>query len=122
MRIGELSRKSGMAASAIRFYEEQGLLPPPLRAANGYRHYGGEVVQQLQRIQLAKNLGFSLETIRGFFSDTGECSKEKTLAQTVLRLREIEQLQATLATQYRDLLALRALLEDGDAAGVRTLC
>ncbi len=40
MRIGELAAKAGITTKTLRYYEETGLLPPPERAANGYRDYG----------------------------------------------------------------------------------
>ena len=43
MKIGELSQRTGMATSAIRFYESSGLLPAAERGANGYRQYGEEI-------------------------------------------------------------------------------
>ncbi len=39
MRIGQLARLIGIDTQTIRFYEQQGLLPPPDRQANGYRVY-----------------------------------------------------------------------------------
>ena len=39
MRIGDLAKRSGLTTATIRFYERQGLLPPPSRADNGYRDY-----------------------------------------------------------------------------------
>jgi MerR-like DNA binding protein len=41
MRIGELARASGIAPSAVRYYEQLGLLPAPERTASGYRSYAG---------------------------------------------------------------------------------
>ena len=65
MKIGELSRRSGVATSAIRFYEEQGLLTPSSRTASGYREYGDEALDRLEMMQLLKKLGFSLDVIGG---------------------------------------------------------
>ena len=64
MKIGELSHRTGLATSRIRYYEKQNLLPPPLRSNNGYRHYHDNVVERLKIIDLAKSLGFSLSEIR----------------------------------------------------------
>lgn len=112
MKIGELARKTGLTPSAIRFYEEQGLLSPISRTAGGYREYASNATERLQMIQASKRLGFSLDIIRGMFTESGQCSKTKTLALTEIRLREIEEQQATLAQQHSDLLALRVLLKD----------
>lgn len=40
MRIGELSRETGVPVETIRYYEKEGLLEPPMRLQNNYRSYG----------------------------------------------------------------------------------
>lgn len=64
MRIGELAKLSGLAASRIRFYESSGLISSVERKANGYRDYGPEAVWILEIIAGAQAAGFSLEEIR----------------------------------------------------------
>ena len=61
MKIGELAAATGLAPSAIRFYEQSGLLPAAQREANGYRSYSADAVERLRYIQLAQALGFTLE-------------------------------------------------------------
>ena|SRR3990167_4215572 len=63
MKIGELSERTGLPASRIRYYESHGLLPAADRAPNGYRDYDAAMVNRLRTIDLAKSLGFSLEEI-----------------------------------------------------------
>ena len=46
MRIGELSKISGIAAHTIRFYETKGLLPAPTRSMNGHRRYSEDSQQR----------------------------------------------------------------------------
>ncbi|SHN42880.1 DNA-binding transcriptional regulator, MerR family [Duganella sacchari] len=110
MKIGELSRKAGIATSAIRYYEEQGLLAPTSRTPSGYREYADNAPERLQLIQTAKKLGFSLEVIRDLLDLNGKCSIEKTMRQTSILLQEVEQQQAALARQRASLLALRTVL------------
>ncbi|SDG72076.1 MULTISPECIES: MerR family transcriptional regulator [unclassified Duganella] len=110
MKIGELSRKSGIAASAIRFYEEQGLLAPVSRTASGYRQYASNAPDRLKLIQGAKKLGFTLEVIRDMLDENGKCSVEKTMRQSAILLREIEEQQAALEQRRQSLLILRANL------------
>jgi len=43
MRIGELSRRTGISTSRIRFYEKHDVLPEPIRDENGYRTYPDRV-------------------------------------------------------------------------------
>ena len=63
MKIGELAKQSGTAASTIRYYESMGLLPASVRNSNGYRQYTANSVEQLKIIKFAQSLGFSLEEI-----------------------------------------------------------
>ena len=63
MKIGELAKQSGTAASTIRYYESIGLLPAGVRNSNGYRQYTTSSVEQLKMIKFAQSLGFSLEEI-----------------------------------------------------------
>jgi MerR family copper efflux transcriptional regulator len=64
MRIGELSRLSGVPVETIRYYERERLLAEPLRAASGYRHYSSAALERLRFIKMTQGLGFSLKEIR----------------------------------------------------------
>ncbi|MBV2362238.1 MerR family transcriptional regulator [Streptomonospora nanhaiensis] len=61
MRIGELSRRTGVSGPALRYYEEQGLLHPR-RSPSGYREYGEDDVARVGNIRtlLAAGLGTAL--------------------------------------------------------------
>jgi len=64
MRIGQLARQSGLAPSAVRYYEHLGLLPPPRRMASGYRSYGDDTLDRLTFIRSAQAIGLTLAEIR----------------------------------------------------------
>ena len=64
MHIGELARLTGTRTETIRFYEKEGLLPPPARTPANYRSYGGECLQRLSFIRRARDLGFPLDDVR----------------------------------------------------------
>jgi MerR family copper efflux transcriptional regulator len=121
MKIGELAAATGIAASAIRFYEQSGLLPAAQRAENGYRSYSAEAVERLRFIQVAQALGFTLDTLRAIFVTTGELSQTQLhdeLTQRLdTRLGEIDHMLATLRAQRKDLHALRERLLASWAAG-----
>lgn len=117
MKIGELADKTGMASSAIRYYEQSGLLPKPERGANGYRDYSEAAVERLRRIQMAQSLGFSLETIRSVFASHEELSKDDLLRKLDGRLQEIERLMDTLREQQQHLRSLRTTLRETWAEG-----
>lgn len=63
MLIGELSKHLNLSRDTIRFYEKLDLIQPLIRD-NGYKDYSTQDVQQLQLIQAAKNLGFTLTEIK----------------------------------------------------------
>jgi MerR family transcriptional regulator, copper efflux regulator len=69
MRIGELSRRTGISASRIRFYEKHEVLPTPVRDGNGYRKYPDTAAKVLSLIDDAQRLGFSLSEIRAGLSE-----------------------------------------------------
>lgn len=63
MRIGELSHVVGVTSQTIRFYEREGLLPPPQRASNGYRDYNESSTNRLLFIRSAQSAGLTLAEI-----------------------------------------------------------
>ena len=68
LTIGQVASRTGLRASAIRYYEAQGLLPTPSRTG-GKRVYDGSIVERLALIELAKMAGFNLNEIRATLSD-----------------------------------------------------
>src|SRR5258708_35065764 len=68
LQIGQVAQKTGLSVDAIRFYEKSGLLPRPARTQGGYRLYQEREVADLEFIQKAQQLGFSLNEIRELFS------------------------------------------------------
>ena len=66
--ISEVGRKVGVQSSAIRYYEQIGLLPPA-RRVSGQRRYDSTMLYRLAVIQRARQLGFTLDEIRQLFFD-----------------------------------------------------
>jgi MerR family redox-sensitive transcriptional activator SoxR len=60
--IGEVSRRSGVASSALRFYEERGLITSD-RAGSGHRRYPRPVLRRIAFIVFAQRIGLTLEEI-----------------------------------------------------------
>ncbi|MTD05394.1 MerR family transcriptional regulator [Serratia sp. YC16] len=119
MKIGELAERVGMATSAIRYYEQQGLLPKAVRGVNGYRVYSESALERLHLIQIGQNLGFSLQAIRGVLALQGSAYEEGLIQGVDARLAEIERMMATLNEQREALLATRLTLLQ---SGVAWLC
>lgn len=66
LSISEVAGQVGLAPSAIRYYEQMGLLPPATRVS-GQRRYDRAVLYRLAVVQRARQAGFSLEEIRTLF-------------------------------------------------------
>jgi MerR family transcriptional regulator, redox-sensitive transcriptional activator SoxR len=102
--IGELVRRSGVAASTIRYYEQIGLLPPS-RRVNTKRRYDSSIMRKLDVIGLAKRAGFKINEIQGllhdFPADTPPADRWQAFA---------EQKMVELQAQMRQLEAMRSLL------------
>jgi DNA-binding transcriptional MerR regulator len=62
MRIGELSRRTGVSVRLLRYYEEQGLLRP-VRRPSGYREYAEDDVRTVRNIRTLLGAGLSTRTI-----------------------------------------------------------
>lgn len=63
LRIGQVAKKSNVGVETVRFYEGKGLIDLPERSASGYRQYPESIIRQIQFIQQAKSLGFSLKEV-----------------------------------------------------------
>jgi DNA-binding transcriptional MerR regulator len=120
LRIGELSRHTGLSTASIRFYEQQGLLPPPVRLANNYRLYGPEALRRLQFIAQCRALDMSLDEVRSLLAH--EAAPGDHAAHQVIdeHLAHVRERLAALQSLERRLLALRASCCAGptDACGV----
>lgn len=91
--IGEVTRRTGVPPSTLRFYEARGLLRPVGR--NGLRRvYAGDVIERLALIALGRAAGFSLGDVAGMFAADGRpridrrrlAAKAGELDRTIRRL------------------------------------
>ncbi|MEU6670437.1 MerR family transcriptional regulator [Streptomyces sp. NPDC046727] len=69
MRIGEIAALVGVTPRAVRHYHHLGLLPEPLRRANGYREYSFRDAVLLARIRRLTELGLGLDEVRDVLAD-----------------------------------------------------
>lgn len=92
LTIGQLAKLAGLRTSALRYYEEQGLLEPADRTSSGYRLYAPDAEQTLHFIQRAQRLGFSLTDIRTLLEgwQTGDLSIESVVQSTEDRYYVLE--------------------------------
>jgi MerR family redox-sensitive transcriptional activator SoxR len=105
LTIGEIAERSGVATSALRFYEEQGLIHPE-RNDSGHRRYPRAVIRLVAFIVFAQKVGLSLDEIRSELaklprhrvperSDWATLS-EKWKKRIRARIAELERLEAGL--------------------------
>ncbi|WP_320726534.1 MerR family transcriptional regulator [Enterobacter sp. 118C5] len=107
MKIGELSKMTGIAPSRIRFYEAEGLLPRPVRQGNGYRVYSTNAAALLKIIDNAQRTGFTLEQIRRFLPQPQQRWDHEALIESLkTRITQIEAMQKQLEENRRELLDL----------------
>lgn len=97
MNIGTVSRKSGLPAKTIRYYEEIGLVAPD-RRQNGYRDYSDEDIHRLRFVQRSRSLGFSVEECRQLLSLYGDRERESAEVRAIAtaKLAEIDRKLAEL--------------------------
>lgn len=110
MKIGELSKLSGLAPSRIRFYEASGLISTT-RQANGYREYSPQSAQTLAIITCAQQAGFSLEEIRRLLPNANGWAHDELLEGLRRKVEEIEAMQKRLEQSKAQLLATIAGIE-----------
>lgn len=95
LSIGEVGRRTGLQPSAIRYYEQLGLVPKPERRG-GKRRYDESVFEWLSLIALAREAGFTMAEIKrlvsGFKPGTGPAARWNELATR--KLAEIDEMVA----------------------------
>ncbi|WP_346291384.1 heavy metal-responsive transcriptional regulator [Sphaerothrix gracilis] len=106
LKIGAVSKQTGVAVGALRYYESLGLIQS-WRGENSYRYYEPETVQQVQFIKKAQALGFSLEDVSEVLNVHNQGDLPCELVQSILQ-QKIEQLEA----QIQQMLSFKAELEN----------
>jgi MerR family redox-sensitive transcriptional activator SoxR len=105
--IGQVAKRSGLAPSALRYYEAEGLLPTAERL-NGRRQYDESVFTRLGAIQVAQRAGFTISEIRmlmsGFSDETTPSERWQELAR-----RKLPEVDALLARATE----MKRILEEG---------
>lgn len=98
LMIGEVARRAGIAASALRYYEKAGLLPRIARASKR-RQYDPQILGRIRIIVLARDAGLSVNETRtflnGFPADTPPALRWRQMA--VKKIAELNELMARVA-------------------------
>ena len=120
--IGELSRRTACKVETVRYYERIGLLPKARRERGGrFRRYDGDDVARLRFIRRARQLGFTLDEVRGLLRlAAGQGEKIRAQARSVAAAHV-----ADIREKIRDLQAKEAVLSKAICeceAGRQTRC
>jgi len=104
--IGEAAKQSGVKVPTIRYYEQIGLLPAPVRSEGNRRHYDDADLRRLVFIRHARELGFEIDAIRTLLTLQDNPSQPCATADVIAkaRLAEVDQ-------RINSLVALKAELE-----------
>ncbi len=111
MNISQAAAAAGLTSKTIRFYEQQGIIPPAARSANGYRIYSEQQLDILRFIKRSRDMGFSLDESRELLqlsldpSRTSASVKHKA-EQQITRIDQqiaaLQQMRALLESAARD--------------------
>ncbi len=101
MTIGEVSKKFGMTADTIRYYERIGLLPYVPRQKNGIRDFDEEACKWVSFVKCMRNAGVQIEALIEYVTlmkndDDPQRRREILVQQRVKLLDKLEQLQSTI--------------------------
>tara|TARA_R110002124_G_scaffold127318_1_gene287217 strand:- start:1301 stop:1729 length:429 start_codon:yes stop_codon:yes gene_type:complete len=123
LMIGTLARRTGTKVQTIRYYEQIGLMPEPGRTAGGQRRYGEAELDRLAFIRHARQLGFTLETIRELLDLSDHPGKSCQEADQIARrqLRQVEQRMARLEALRTELERMVHECSGGNTADCRVL-
>ena len=103
LTIGQIAERTGLAISAIRFYETKELVRP-LRNAGGQRRFRSSDIRRLSFVLIAQQLGFSLEEIRDRMAGLpdGQAPTKRDWSRISRSFREVLQERIDIMTRMRD--------------------
>lgn len=116
LRIGEVSKRSGIGIEALRFYEKSGLLDRPSRTGSGYRVYDTGVLERLAFIKRAQALGFSLDEIKRVIADARAGKSPCAEVRDIVR-RRLGELDERMREMRRYRQELGDALDEWDRVG-----
>lgn len=121
MQIGQLAQGTGVAIDTVRYYERNGILPPPQRQPSGYRRYDDDDIARLRFVRRAKALGFTLAEIRDLLTLSARPADDMAglKAAAGAKLADVERKLAELA-RVRD--GLRTLIDACPGHGALERC
>jgi DNA-binding transcriptional MerR regulator len=94
LSIGELAERTGVPTTALRYYDELGLVRPTVRESAGRRRYAATAIEEVGVIRFLRQVGFTLAEISAFLTVGGPRSRQeiidRKLAQVVEQQHQLE--------------------------------
>jgi DNA-binding transcriptional MerR regulator len=90
LSIGELAQRTGVATTALRYYDDLGLVPPTTRSS-GHRRYGESAVAKVGAIVFLREVGFSLDDIQRFLAADGGEQRQRIIERKLAEFEEQQQ-------------------------------
>lgn len=106
LSIGQASKRTGLSVKTLRYYSDQGLVPPSARSRSGYRLYSETDLAKLDLVRTLREAGLSLDAI-------GRVLRREQSLTTVLQAR-LAAIEAHVTSLRNVASALRAALRDGE--------
>lgn len=104
--IGVVARRTGLAVSAIRYYEEVGLLAQSARSEGGHRVFSESVVEVLTLVRQCRDIGFGIDATKALMTLAGDAGQEcdgardiavSQLAAVRSKMEELRRLEQSLS-------------------------
>ncbi len=93
LKIGEISKRTGIAVTTLRYYEQVGMLPAPERLESGYRLYDRRHLERITFLKNTRKLGFSQQRIKALVAllENPNRTSKKVKAAVQSHLEEIRE-------------------------------
>lgn len=119
--IGQLSTRSGVKVPTIRYYEQIGLLEPPVRTEGNQRRYGRPELERLRFIAHARDMGFPMQSLKSMLQlarqQQAPCAEVDALVQD--RLAEVDERIKRLTRLRGELAGMLSSCQHGTVAECR---
>jgi DNA-binding transcriptional MerR regulator len=109
LSIGELAERTGVATTALRYYDQLGLVRPAARESGGRRRYAESAVAEVSVIRFLAEVGFTLPEIDSFLAAGEQQSRQEIIDRKLVEL----------TGRQRQLEAAREVLEHGQTCPAR---
>jgi DNA-binding transcriptional MerR regulator len=120
-RISQAASLTGLSMSALRFYEDEGVLPPAPRSSGGYRQYAEADLDRLRFLARARNLGLALDEVRDLLAvwDGGTCATARTRLSGLVdaKIADLDRRMSDLERLKTELQHVQAALTAATATG-----